>query len=235
VVAVGHAAVATGSGGDTEWMVKTSRGSTGSAPEPPTRRALHGVAELLLAGPQYRRSGTIRLRAAAGGFATIGEPAIAVDRGEMVWPGGRTAIDGQTCARLASTIGVAAGAPEGMYAGGSGVDPADELTVDAGAAAQLAGALAVGDAALRRLEPDQTPVLWPEHFDIAISVDEINYGVSTGDAHIDEPYAYVGPWRPRTGPFWNAPFGATRPLQELPDSDAVLAFFTEGRDCARSG
>ena len=33
-----------------------------------TMLALHGVAELLLAGPQYRASGTIRLRVEPGGL-----------------------------------------------------------------------------------------------------------------------------------------------------------------------
>ena len=38
------------------------------------------------------------------------------------------------------------------------------------------------------------PVLWPEHFDLAIDVDEVNYGVSPGDGYHGAPYAYVGPW-----------------------------------------
>ena len=71
-------------------------------------------------------------------------------------------------------------------------------------------------------------MLWPEHFDIGISVDEVNYGVSPGDAHIGEPYAYVGPWSPREGAFWNTPFGAARTLTELPDVVAVSAFFHDG-------
>ena len=33
-------------------------------------------------------------------------------------------------------------------------------------------------------------------------------GVSAGDDYYPTPYAYVGPWTQRTGPFWNAPFGA---------------------------
>jgi len=44
-----------------------------------------------------------------------------------------------------------------------------------------------------------------------------------------EPYAYFGPWTPRAGDFWNAPFGALRPASDLPDVGSVLAFFTEGR------
>ena len=37
----------------------------------PTRRSLHGVAELLLAGPQHRAHGTIRLRVTPGGFGGV--------------------------------------------------------------------------------------------------------------------------------------------------------------------
>ena len=37
-------------------------------------------------------------------------------------------------------------------------------------------------------------VLWPEHFDVGIDANEVNYGVSPGDASCPEPYAYVGPW-----------------------------------------
>lgn len=60
----------------------------------------------------------------------------------------------------------------------------------------------------------------------AVTLDEVNYGVSPGDDAIPEPYAYVGPWTPQTGDFWNASFGAARLLTELTD---VLAFFQKGR------
>ena len=36
-----------------------------------TRRSLHGVAELVLAGPQYRATGKLRLGVVPGGFATV--------------------------------------------------------------------------------------------------------------------------------------------------------------------
>jgi hypothetical protein len=77
-------------------------------------------------------------------------------------------------------------------------------------------------------------VLWPEHFDVAITVDDVTYGVSPGDAHSAVPYAYVGPSRPATGDFWNAPFGASRPLAELGDGAEVTAFFREGARLAAS-
>ena len=42
------------------------------------------------------------------------------------------------------------------------------------------------------------------------------------------PYAYVGPWTPRAGAFWNTEFGAARPMTELGGVDALVAFFEEG-------
>ncbi|OLP58852.1 hypothetical protein BJM39_25905 [Salmonella enterica subsp. enterica serovar Javiana] len=71
-------------------------------------------------------------------------------------------------------------------------------------------------------------MLWPEHFDIAVTLDRVNYGVSPGDETIASPYAYVGPWDRADGEFWNAPFGAARTLRELGSADAVLAFFRQG-------
>ena len=73
-------------------------------------------------------------------------------------------------------------------------------------------------------------MLWPEHLDVALSLDEVNYGVSPGDSLIPVPYAYVGPWVvPPLDDFWTAPFGAVRLLDEHVGSDVVLAFFEEGR------
>lgn len=191
-----------------------------------TRRALHGVAELVIAGPQYRSSGTIRLAVTPGGFGGVAG-GLRVEGSDLVGPGGRWPLAG-TCRELAAAAGVEPGAP-GLYSGGSGADLDDTIEVDPAAAALLAGWLARGDAALRAFAPDVEPVLWPEHFDVAITLSEVNYGVSPGDAGHGGPYAYVGPWTPRTGEFWNAPFGALRPAADLPDADAVRAFFDRGR------
>jgi hypothetical protein len=194
-----------------------------------TRRAWHGVAELVLAGPQHRRTGTIRLRQRPGGFGTTTAPDLRVDLDRLVAGDESYPLNGATCASLAAAVGVDVGPPRDLYKDGSGVRPDEPLVVDAGAAALLAACFAMGEEALRHLLPEATPVLWPEHFDLGVSADEVNYGVSPGDAYLDEPYAYVGPWTPRTGPFWNAPFGAARPLRELPTAAAVAAFFGEGR------
>jgi hypothetical protein len=196
------------------------------------RRALHGAAEILLAGPQYRAEGTIRLRVVPGGFATVKGAPVRIEAGALVTDAGRVPLTATTYAAAGAALGLDAGAPEGVYREGSGLGPGDAVDLDAAVAGYLAGCFAVGDAGLRRFAPDQTPVLWPEHFDVGITAGEVNYGVSLGDGTVAEPYAYVGPWQPRTGDFWNVPFGAARPLRELPSEQDVAAFFAEGRERA---
>jgi hypothetical protein len=197
-----------------------------------TRRSLHAVAELVLAGPQYRRHGTIRLQVTPGGFATVTEPSHRVDgvhliAGDRLW-----SIAGRSCADLASVVGLQASPLKDVYHDATDIGETEPLDVDPAAAEWLARCWVAGDSALRRLAPAEVPVLWPEHFDVAIRLDEVNFGVSPGDIHINEPYAYVGPPTPRTGAFWNQPFGAARPMRELGTADPaqVLAFFTEGRN-----
>ena len=43
-----------------------------------TRRSLHAVAEQLLAGPQHRAQGTIRLQVTPGGFGQVGKDHAAI-------------------------------------------------------------------------------------------------------------------------------------------------------------
>ncbi|MEU8899655.1 hypothetical protein [Nocardia sp. NPDC048505] len=199
-----------------------------------TRQSLHGVAELLIAGPQYREFGTIRLRVVLGGFGGAKLPVSVLGTGLVGPGGGRVPLEG-TYTEIAKAAGIGPGAPEGSYADTTGQQLDDEVRVDAEAAAIIGEWFATGDAALRCLAPDVTPVLWPEHFDLASSRSEVNFGVSPGDAAHPAPYAYVGPWTPRTGEFWNAPFGALRPRADLPTASSLLAFFEEGRERAAAG
>ncbi len=202
-----------------------------------TRRSLHGVAELVLAGPQYRATGRLRLGMVPGGFATTTlSPRLLVDGSLVAGAEGVTAvIGGRTPRAIGAELGVAAGRPEGLYADGSGVGPDEALTVDPGQAGVIMGALALGHDALTAFAADEPPVLWPEHFDVAIRVHEVNFGVSPGDGFIAEPYAYIGVAAAPAGDrFWNAPFGAAIPLRELPDAPAVTAFFTAGHERARN-
>lgn len=193
-----------------------------------TRRSLHGVAELVLAGPQYRESGEIKLRVLPGGFGTVVAPDLRVDGDMLVASAGSFPLAG-SYAELAAAAGVEARRLDDVYSGGPTIDPDERIEIDPAAVRVLVDAFARGEAALRSLAPDEPPILWPEHFDIGISVGDVNYGVSPGDDAIPEPYAYVGPWTPRTGDFWNTSFGAARPMAELTD---VLEFFRTGQSLA---
>jgi hypothetical protein len=192
-----------------------------------TRLALHGIAELVLAGPQYAESHDIRLRVTPGGFGTVTAPHLEVDGLELVTPRTRLPIGG-TFAGLARAAGVDARPLRDVYTGGPDFDPDEPVVIDPRAAGTVLDAFARGDDALRRFAPDVEAVLWPEHFDLGISLGEVNYGVSPGDVHVPEPYAYVGPWTPRIGAFWNTDFGAAKQLTELEGADALMAFFEEG-------
>ncbi|HEY7987695.1 MAG TPA: hypothetical protein VIE19_00665 [Lapillicoccus sp.] len=197
-----------------------------------TRRALHGVAELVVAGPQFRTQGSIELRVRPGGFGGH-LSSVRVDGRDLVWDGGRTPLAG-TCRELAAASGQEVSPLADVYPDGSGVDADEALTFDAEALDRLLGWFVRADAALRAFAAaDVEPILWPEHFDVGFAVDEVNYGASPGDATHTGPYAYVGPWTTREGEFWNAPFGALRDADELTDVDAVVSFFEAGRAAAR--
>ncbi|QLY28931.1 hypothetical protein [Nocardia huaxiensis] len=192
-----------------------------------TRFALHAAAELLIAGPQYRRFGSIRMRIVLGGFTGVKWP-VSVTGTDLVWPQGRTKLHG-TYRDLAMTAGFEAdGPPGGLYNDGTHMDPDEPFSLDGDAAETMHDWFAVGDTALRRFAAEQ-PVLWPEHFDLSVSVGEVNFGVSPGDWENPQPYAYVGPWTRRRGEYWNAPFGAMRTRAAVPTVAALVDFFREGQ------
>jgi len=198
-----------------------------------TRRALHAVAEVLIAGPQYAATGDIRLAARPGGFGGVTAGSAAVAGTDLVTPTGRFPVQGRLI-ELAERAGITPRPLRDVYQGGPEFTLDEVLDVDPAEVGVLLRAFTDGDAALRRVGPDQEPVLWPEHFDIGISLDEINFGVSPGDSSIDLPYAYVGPWNVPSGPFWNQPFGAARPMSELATPDDIVGFFDEGTRAARA-
>jgi hypothetical protein len=94
----------------------------------------------------------------------------------------------------------------------------ESLEVDAAGAEALAAWYAFGAAVLERLAADarpedaaSPPILWPEHFDVAIELGSepdglrATYGCSPGDEQHPEPYAYVAPWVAQApGDLWNA-------------------------------
>ena len=208
-----------------------------------TRDGWHRMAEHVLAAGQFSASGTIRLRPCPGGFSTV----VGIDGRQLAVVGNRLVIldGGERRETPLTTVGAAAdfaGVTPGLRGSYSPVTPADPdapLSVDTEAARLLADWYALTETALRRftagLGVTTEPVLWPEHFDVAIAVDAVNYGGSLGDDAIPEPYLYVGPHEgPPTGPsvdaaFWNAPFGAAVTVDRIRTPDEAVGFFLQGR------
>src|SRR3954451_5093105 len=171
-----------------------------------TREAWHRVAEHILAAGQYTDAGTIRLRPYPGGIGTVRGVAgrqLAVIGNDLVVlerDGSSRSTPLTTLRAAAAFAGVSPGL-RGSYSPATPADPDALLTVDATAARRLAAWYALGDTALRRFAEgvgaSVEPVLWPEHLDVGITVDDVNYGCSPGDDAIAEPYLSVGP---HTGP-----------------------------------
>jgi hypothetical protein len=205
-----------------------------------TRECWHRVAEHVLAAGQFADAGTIRLRPYPGGLATVRgvagrQLAIVGDELVVVEPdGSRRSARLTTVGAAAAFAGVSPGL-RGSYPPATPADPDTPLVVDTETARLLAAWYALGEAALRRFaeEPGrpQEPVLWPEHLDVGITLDEVNYGCSPGDATLPEPYLYVAPHAgpPSPNEFWNAPFGATVTAARIRDVDDAADFFSQGR------
>lgn len=214
-----------------------------------TRQTLHALAEHLLAGDLARRTGKIGLRVTPGGF---GQPEILEADGRR-----RMRVDGTalvvlrgdherwhaltTAADLAAFAEADLGAPADAFEPETTLDAGAGLVVDAAAARALAGWFDLVARALEEVRRGRAPEapsvvqLWPEHFDVACTISEVNLGGSPGDAAHPEPYLYVGPWTPRTGAFWNEPWGASISWHEVPDVAAAVAFLESGLREATTG
>ena len=197
-----------------------------------TRRSLHAVAELVLAGPQYRAHGDIRLQVRPYGFGTVTGPDVQVARAVVVRDDVSLPINGKCAREIAHALGLVACALDDVYPDGAHVGLDEQLQVSEEAAELIARCYVAGDTALARFAPTAERVLWPEHFDVAIRVNDVNYGVTPGDEYLAEPYAYVGPDEHNDDPFWNAPFGASLPVGPDPSAAAIVAFFASGREHA---
>ena len=212
-----------------------------------TRGSLHAVAEHVMAASQYARKRRLGLRQATGGFATQPyvvegvERRVAVVGTELLVHDDVRGEAGELRVPITSlrAAGGLAGGPLGMpsdaYLPSPMPDPDRNLAVDPRAAvlfadffARVQAALTVFAAGLVAEGPSEIQ-LWPEHFDLAATISEVNYGGSPGDAEHDRPYLYVGPFKPPPrGRFWNKPFGASRDWSDVDGVDGVLGFFREG-------
>ena len=205
-----------------------------------SRAALHAVAEHILGPGRYAVDGHIGLEACPGGFTT---PVLSSTEGCL-----RLAVIGTqlhvrdatgdraapltTLADLATFADIVPGMPSSVYQPTTPLDLDAPLLVDPDDAVVIARWFSLTSNALASLDWTPDATLWPEHFDLGCSVDEVNYGGSPGDDGHPEPYLYVGPWSPRQGDFWNEPFGASIGHEVVHTVADAVAFFTEGRSLA---
>ncbi|MEI2653024.1 MAG: hypothetical protein V9G12_12920 [Microthrixaceae bacterium] len=212
-----------------------------------TRAAFHTLAERVLAPDLQRATGRIGLRRTAGGF---GQPEHVVDgvRRRIRVDGmflvvdhdgdGESWHDITTLEAAAALVGLPPDADTGVFVATSAGHPDAPLAVDRAAAATIAEWFRFVDTALEEFRHRHAALhpsvvqLWPEHFDLACSIGEINFGGSPGDAGDSgrvEPYLYVGPWSPPpVGGFWNEPYGAALERSAVTTVDDALEFFERG-------
>lgn len=218
-----------------------------------TRRALHAVAEQVLAPARRRATGRIGLRYTVTGFGTPfyggGEQArVAGDDLVVVRDGRELREPLTTVADAARLVGIEPGAPADLYR------PETDLAADAALDVDRDGALLLADwfgfacSALEELRAgcratDTRSQLWPEHFDLSIDLgDEAagtrgTFGASPGDESHAEPYLYVTHWSDvADDPFWNDPtfrgasLGYGSLLEAGDQRAAALTFFRSGLD-----
>jgi hypothetical protein len=212
-----------------------------------TTHALHAVAEHVVAAELHRHTGRIGLRVTPDGFGTPwfetdgARRRVRVEGTDLVLEDdrrpGRTSL--ATLRSAAALLGVEAGSPD-VYTAVTPLEPDEPLAIDASAARRVARWFALVDDGLRRFSEhhaDSNPSeaqLWPEHFDLAISMNETNFGGSPPDDEHPLPYLYVGPWTQRQGDFWSEPFGASLNAATGLGVDDAVAFFEEGHRRART-
>jgi hypothetical protein len=184
---------------------------------PTTRRSLHAVAEHVMATASYAAIGRIGLRPHAGGFATqeFDGRVLAVADGAL----DGTPIDGKTLREL--------GARDDVTLPYAPQTPFDDrrLSVDAKACSELGEFYALVAAALPTGGAPQQ--IWPEHFDLATDLNEVNFGGSPGDDTYPEPYLYVGPWDRSDTSSFDDPWGWTLHYRDIKSADHAREFFAK--------
>ena len=212
-----------------------------------TRAGLQALAEHVLSKARHAATGRIGLRATPGGIGTPPFPSatvegaerqIRIDSTELVMTDGdaEQRVPITTIAAAAELAGIEAGAPTEVYTPHTALDLDGPLVIDPAAAERIAAWYRMTDNALEQLRAEHAEAepsivqLWPEHFDLACAIGEVNYGGSPGDADNPQPYLYVGPWNPPLpdGDFWTHPFGAARSADVVASTDDALAFFRDG-------
>ena len=170
------------------------------SPLPPeyvtTREALHAVVEHTLSAASYAAIERIGLRANESGFSTQDLNGVTYTiSGPFLTDGTRSLLlTGSTIRGVADWMGIVPGAPATVYTHVTPMAFDAPLEIDGECAVMVGEWFAGMQTVLEAVFPNEVIQLWPEHFDLATSVHEANFGASPGDEHIAEPYVYFGPW-----------------------------------------
>jgi len=183
-----------------------------------TRESLHKVAEHVMAKASYASIGHIGLRAHTGGFATQ-----EFDGRRIVCANAQLdgiAIDGATLRDLGARDDV-----DLPYAPQTKFDD-EPLTVDKRSAQGLADWYGLVAVALQSVAPADAAEqqIWPEHFDLATTFNDTNYGGSPGDDTYPEPYLYVGPFDRSDTSTFDDPWGWTLHARDVSSVEDAVAF-----------
>lgn len=215
---------------------------------PATREALRALACYAISPARKARTGRIGLRPTGEGFGTppFGDGSRIAVHGDRLLVEPAVDVPITTVRAAAEVLAIDLSPDPGVGSDLPPFRPDERLMVDAGASFWLGAWYAFGSRHLERLaaqHPEGAVTeaqLWPEHFDLAITVDVeghlVNVGFSPGDAGFPEPYVYVGPHDRTglTGRNWNAPFGASLThdvLRAAANPDAAVDTFVS--ECLR--
>jgi hypothetical protein len=199
-----------------------------------TRAAVHTLAEHVLCAVRYAAVGRIGLIPVGDGIAT---PPF---EGRVVGLGGVELVDAGTGGERRAPVttlrsageffGVTPGVPP-LWTPSTRGDLDAVLDIEADGMAALTAWFALVSTALATVHPAASQTLWPEHFDLAITVDGATYGGSPGDANHVGPYLYVTPPGDPVPDgdhrFWSEPFGASLTYDRITSAADAVAFFAQ--------
>jgi hypothetical protein len=210
-----------------------------------TRAAVHSLAEHVLCAARYSAVGRVGLTPAPDGIETphFDGRTVGLHGVELVdtSPAGERRSHVTTLREAAEFFAVTPGAPA-LWTPTTPLDLDVPLHIEAHDVTTLAAWFGLVAQALHELAPDAPQTLWPEHFDLAISLDDATYGGSPGDDEHTDPYIYVvppaHPVPDGDRSFWNEPFGAGLPFDRVESVEVAVEFLADGRrrlESIRSG
>ena len=214
-----------------------------------TVASIHVLAEHVLCVARHASVGRIGLVASANGVATPAfgddDRVVAIEGAELVdrSRAGERRAPITTARAAAQFFRVSPGVPGGLWRPVTPLDLDAPLLVDLDASRALAAWFGFVDEALAALASggaDLEPsTLWPEGFDLATTGAAVNYGGSTGDGFLDQPYLYVGPhdhdFPVADPPYWNASFGAALRYDDIASYEDAVAFLVRGFELTSGG